>query len=103
MTALQHFAWPFQRGPDGKITVVEQDTAEHIAACENVIIRCPLGFREDRPEFGWPFPEFQPAPLDLAPLQAALRKFEPRGRATATEYADAADAAVRHVEVEVQS
>jgi hypothetical protein len=42
-------------------------------------------------------------PLDLGPLEASLRRFEPRGQANATEYADAANAAVREVQIEVES
>ena len=103
MAERPHFAYPFQRDASGKVPVVEQDTAEHVIACENVIVRCPLGFREDRPEFGWAFPEFHTAPLDLGPLEVALRRFEPRSRVRATEYASAADAAVREVQVEVET
>lgn len=98
---VPHFSFPFQRGAAGQVETVEQDTIEHVMACENVIVRCPLGFRQDRPEFGWPFPEFQSTPLDLTELEAALRRFEPRGTVAASEYADAADAAVRHVPIEV--
>ena len=56
-----------------------------------------------RPEFGWRFPQFDPAPLDVRPLETALARFEPRGHANAEEYADAASAAVRHIAIEVES
>jgi phage baseplate assembly protein W len=102
MPERPHFSYPFQRGQDGKVGVVEQDTAEHIMACEQVIIRCPLGFRQERPEFGWAFPEFHSVPLNLGPLEVALRRFEPRSRVRASEYASAADAAIREVQVEVE-
>jgi phage baseplate assembly protein W len=102
MADIPHLAFPFERGPDGKVAVVEQDTDEHVMACENVIVRCPVGFRTERPEFGWPFPEFQNAPIDTDALQAALERFEPRSRVTATEYADVADQAVRNITVEVE-
>lgn len=95
-----HFAFPFKRS-GGLVRTVEQDTEEHVMACENVIVRCPVGFRAERPEFGWPFPEFRTAPLDLSELEAALRRWEPRGQASAQEWADEADAAVREIQVEV--
>jgi hypothetical protein len=96
-----HFDFPFRRDPEtSKVVVVEQDTPEHILACENMIVRCPLGFREERPEFGWPFPTFGNAPLNVGQLESALRKFEPRSYAKGTEYADVADAAVRHIQIE---
>lgn len=97
-----HFAYPFQRGASGGVNAVEQDTVEHVTACENVIVRCPLGWREERPEFGWPWPEFHPAPLPLGPLQAALRQFEPRGNTSAVEYADVVDASIRYMQVDVE-
>lgn len=101
---IPHFAFPFARarGTNGKVGVVEQDEERHVMSCENVIVRCPTGFREDRPEFGWPFPEFGNTPLNLAPLEDALDRFEPRGEANASEYADAANAAVRHIPVDVE-
>lgn len=101
MADTPHFAYPFQRGANGHIAVVEQDTDEHVMACENVIVRCPLGFRDERPEFGWPWPEFRTAPVDVGALEEALRRFEPRGRATGHEYADAVNAAVRNIDIEV--
>lgn len=102
MADRPHFAFPFGRGPDGKIAVVEQDSDEHVMSCEHVIVRCPLGWREDKPEFGWPWPEFASVPLDLNALEEALRRWEPRSRASATDYADVANAAVREVTVEVE-
>lgn len=94
-----HWGWPFVRSGTGGIPVVEQDTVEHVNACVNVIIRCPVGFRQERPEFGWAFPEFQTLPLDLGPLEDALTRFEPRATPDIVQYADAAEAAVQHVAV----
>jgi phage baseplate assembly protein W len=96
-----HFSYPFQRDAAGRVEVVEQDTDEHVMACENVIVRCPAGFRDERPEFGIPFPEFRTAPLDVGGIEDALRRFEPRSRATGHEYADTADAAIRNIDIEV--
>lgn len=97
-----HFAFPFVLGANGHVNVIEQDTEEHISSCENVIVRCPQGFRAERPEFGWPWPEFANVPIDVTSLEQALRRFEPRGRARAIEYADAASAAIRHISVSIE-
>jgi phage baseplate assembly protein W len=94
MAEIPHMAFPFARG-----SVVEQDTEAHIMSCENVIVRCDLGFREDRPEFGWPFPTFQNNPLNLEPLRTALARFEPRGNADISQWADEAELAVQHIEI----
>jgi phage baseplate assembly protein W len=99
---IPHIAFPFSRGTDGKVAVVEQDTVEHVMSCENVIVRCPLGFRVERPEFGWPFPEFQTAPLDLEALKKALDTFEPRGHADVTQWRDEAEQATQHVQIDVE-
>lgn len=103
MTDRPHFAFPFERDPaTGKVRVVEQHSEEHIMACEQMIVRCPLGWRDEKPEFGWPWPEFATIPLDLSALEEALRQWEPRSRATAEDYADIAEAAVRNVIVNVE-
>ncbi len=94
-----HFAFPFVRDGDFGILTVEQGTTEHVDACCQMIIRCPLGFREDRPDFGWPWPEFNTTPLQLGPLQEALSRLEPRSVPGVEQYRDAADAAVQHISV----
>ena len=102
MIERPHIKFPFQRDPaTGKVQVVEQDTPEHVMSCELVIVHCPVGFRADRPEFGWPFPEMRGAPLNLDALTQALEQFEPRGEANAEQYYDVAEA-VAHVSVDVK-
>jgi len=99
MAETPHFAYPFELNGDS-VNVVEQDTAEHVLACENVIVRCPVGFRQERPEFGWEFPEFRQT-VDPAVLEEALRRFEPRSNAKVTHYLDLFDPATRELTVEV--
>ncbi len=70
-------------------------------SCETVIVQHPLGYRHDRPEFGWAWPELANVPLNLVSLEQALRQFEPRGNASATQYADVARVAVQHISVDV--
>lgn len=93
--ARPHLRFPFQR-VGGRVNVVEQDDPEHVMSCNLVIVRCPLGFRDDRPEFGWPWPELGNAPIDLGPLRQALEQFEPRNeRLDMTQFYDAINAAIR--------
>jgi phage baseplate assembly protein W len=75
---IPHFAFPFGR-VGGKIATVEQDSPAHVLACENVIARCPLGSRIERPDFGWRWPYMRMLPLDTTDLINALKRFEPRG------------------------
>jgi phage baseplate assembly protein W len=99
-----HIQFPFTRGSSGSINVVEQDSVEHVMSCELVIVHHPLGYRYDRPEFGWAWPELENAPLNLNSLEQALRQFEPRGDASAAQYADVAAAAINvSVDVAIQS
>lgn len=97
MANRPHWGYPFARG-----SYVEQDTPDHVSSCENVIVRCPVGFREERPDFGIPWPEFATAPIDPVEITAALRRLEPRGNATGEEYADAVDASIRHLSITVE-
>ncbi|CAB4197541.1 hypothetical protein UFOVP1313_18 [uncultured Caudovirales phage] len=99
MVETPHFAYPFELA-NGKVSVVEQDTAEHVMACENVIVRCPVGFRVERPEFGWPFPEFRQS-VNLEELETALQRWEPRSTANAIEYVNQ-DASTREITVEIE-
>jgi phage baseplate assembly protein W len=103
MADLPHFAFPFARGADGKVNVVEQDSPEHIMACENVIVRCPTGWREERPEFGWDFPEFRNS-MDLEALEAALERWEPRRTVHVSERSveDLVDQATREISIDVE-
>jgi phage baseplate assembly protein W len=97
-----HFLHPFTR--NGTVGVVEQDTLEHVDSCCRVIVSCPTGFRDERPEFGWPFPEFTNVPIDTQAVSEAIRRFEPRARSVrAEEYADAAVDAVRHISITVEA
>ena len=82
-----HFAFPFGRNQDGTLNMCEQDSAKHILSCATLIARTPIGYRDDRPEFGWAWPDMTDMPIDPAPLINALNAFEPR--------ADYTDATVR--------
>ena len=101
-----HCAFPFRRDGSGKVVCVEQDEPEHISSCEQAIIACPVGWRDDRPDFGWPFPMFRNQPLNLDALTMALQTCEPRSDATAEAVYDDAQAAVRmmlgEADIEVQ-
>jgi phage baseplate assembly protein W len=98
MVDRPHFAFPFTRG-----AYVEQDELEHVDACCQVIVRCPVGWRPERPEFGWQFPEFRSVPLDPTVVATALKRFEPRAsNVRAREWADAANDAVRHLSIDVE-
>lgn len=97
MADLPHFGHPFKRG-----NVVEQDTDKHVMACENVIVRCPVGFRLERPDFGIPWPEYRQH-IDPSELTSAMMRLEPRSRLTATEIRSLLDASRSEITIEVQT
>lgn len=97
---IPHFAYPFTITTS--VAVVEQDTTDELLACAQHLVRCPVGFRLSRPDFGWSFPEFRTIPLNTNGLVAALERFGPAGQFTASEVADTVDASVRHISVQLQ-
>jgi phage baseplate assembly protein W len=100
MTEIPHFDFPFRRDPDsGKVIVTEHDSPAHITAQEYAVVVTPTGTRPERPDFGWDWPEFSTIPLNLGPLEDALRRFVPDSDVQVTQWADAAQAAVQHVQI----
>jgi hypothetical protein len=94
---VPHFAWPFRHG-----RYDEQGSSAHALSCGARIAVCPLGYRNSRPEFGWPFPTFDTEPLDLTPLTGALVQFGLSGAAARGEvYADLVDQAIEHMRVSI--
>jgi hypothetical protein len=77
MIERPHIQMPFSRGSNGKVVVVEQATAAHVSSQEVSVALCPIGFRAERPDFGWPIPVMRPAPLDPQPLVKALDELVP--------------------------
>lgn len=97
-----HFSFPFS--VDGSsVAVDEQDSQEEILSCVNVIVRCPVGFRVERPDFGIPDPTFRATPVNYDEIQDAVETFEPRAELDITEYPDIVDASLRHLEIDVSS
>lgn len=97
---LPHFSLPFSRSSGGGVEVNEQDTLSHVRSQEHAVVATPLGYRDDRPDFGWPVPVFGNLPLDLTDLRAALRQFVPGSEANLSEWADEISQATRHVRIE---
>lgn len=72
--ARPHFSFPFTLTPTGSKTV-EQGSTEHVEAQAAVVAYCPLGYRPERPDFGWPWPDVQLMPIDPQPLVDALNRY----------------------------
>jgi hypothetical protein len=83
MTDLPHFSYPFRFGGPAA-AVSEQDSLEEIADCCAAILLCPLGYRDELPEFGLPPQTFATAP-DLDEIRGALDTWEPRAASLLAE------------------
>jgi phage baseplate assembly protein W len=107
MADRPHFQFPFELCVEGGRVCaeqVEQDTPEHVMSCENVIVRCPVGFRVERPDYGVPWPEYA-TQIDPTAVLGALYALESRSSVSAEVVRDwVADAmATISVYVEVES
>ena len=103
MTEIPHFDFPFHRDVStGKVAVVEHDSPAHVTAQIYAVVVTPQGFRQTRSDFGWDWPEFGPTPLNLSQLAEAIQRFVPDADVQLSEWADIADAAVRHVQIRQQ-
>lgn len=97
-----HFAFPFHIDGD-HVAVEQQNDQAEVMSCVNVIVRCPLGFRAERPDYGWPWPDFRNIPIAQGGLEVALSRLEPRAKYTFYEYGDVLSQAIRHLQTEVTS
>jgi hypothetical protein len=93
-----HLAFPYSRG-----SYVEEGTDEHQSSRAQSVLACPVGWRSERPEFGWIAPLFRNVPLDPGSVRVALQDFAGVTVLSVTEYADEEDAAIRHMTVDIQS
>jgi phage baseplate assembly protein W len=98
-----HFSWPFGRDSrTGKVGVVEQLSPDHIRGQEFAVVITPQGWRSERPDFGWVWPEFANFPLDLRPLEEAIERFVPDSNADVSEWGDVVDQTIRHIRIQEQ-
>lgn len=77
---VPHIQYPFRFGANGHANVLEQDFVDEVANCCQVVIKCPVGFRIELPEFGAVDQAFTTA-MDADPIVAALQRWEPRADA----------------------
>lgn len=80
--AVPHYAFPITFTPTGGIGVVEQDTLAEVFANVQAIAACTPGECPELPDLGLPDLAFGLAPVDPAPVVAAIRRQEPRASET---------------------
>jgi hypothetical protein len=98
MAEFPHFDLPL-RFENGGLAVVEQDSLEDVQNKVETLVRCPQGFRDELPDFGWPRQTFATVPLDVSVNQSLIDEWVPDARATLTEHGESLDETVRHIVV----
>lgn len=74
---VPHFDLPF-RLSGSSFAVVDQDTPEDVTNCVEAIVRTPLGFRDDSPDFGLEDLTFNNQPFNVERLVSLIENQEPR-------------------------
>lgn len=99
--SVPHLASPFSFNAKGIAHTVEQDSPEdHRTRAYNVVV-CPIGFRDDLPEYGIPELLFSRVPLDTEALKTAIERWAEIEEVSATEAEEIFQSADRKVTVEV--
>lgn len=96
-----HFDIPFRLTSGGSAALVEQNTFEDITNCVEVIVRTPLGFRDDAPEFGFPDLALLQQPIVTKDLIELIEAQEPRASILMTEHPDYLDNLIDRVTIQV--
>lgn len=96
-----HFDIPFRFGAKGAVTV-EQDSFEDIANCVEVIVRTPVGFRDDNPSFGFPQTEFSQQPIITSDVVEIVASQEPRAVVVMSDKPDALDELIDRILIDVR-
>jgi phage baseplate assembly protein W len=100
---IPHFDYPFQFNANGRVQVVEQDSEDDIINCVVALIKTPLGFREDLPDYGVADIIFGDGALDTEQIHTAISMWEERADVILTESNITVDQLVRYVSVMVNS
>jgi hypothetical protein len=101
MSEPVHLTSPFTFNNRGIASVQIQDSPEeHRTRAYNVVV-CPIGFRDDLPEYGIPELLFSRVPLDVESLKTAIERWAEIEKVSASEAEEIFQSADRKVTVEV--
>jgi phage baseplate assembly protein W len=100
-----HFDIPFRfsgsMAANKAAPTVEQGSFEDIANCVEVIVRTPIGFRNDAPSFGFPSIELLEQPILTEDVVELVQSQEPRAVVLMSEVPDALDILIDRITVKV--
>ena len=96
----QHLASPMVFGANGAAKTVEQGSPADLRTLAYNVCVCPVGFRQDLPEYGIPDLLFSRVPLSIEGVKQAVERWA-GVTATVSEAEEALQAADRRIELEV--
>jgi phage baseplate assembly protein W len=97
---VPQFAFPFHFEADGRAAVVEQNSDQEVIDCVEVLLRTPVGSRDDLPEYGIDDPTFETEP-DVAAILDAIDDWEPRAQVNMDSEIDSKDELMRNITANV--
>lgn len=105
MTDTPQFDLPFRLGDDGAPVEIEQDSVEEIGDCVEVLLRTPLGFYDDQPDFGVELPLFEESggAVNMDEVQTAIAAWEERADVLIDSRPDLLDLFVSRVTINVRA
>jgi phage baseplate assembly protein W len=90
-------------GTDKHALVNEQNTEDEIIDAVIAVLKTPVGFRDDLPDFGIPDQVFQEQPLKVEDVHAALDQWEDRAAYRVLTDVNYREQLLARINVEVQS
>lgn len=93
---------PIRYDGNGNLAAVEQDDEDEIMNCIEVILRYPVGQRDELPEFGVDDPVFAEGGADLDEIAIAIERWEPRADFSTDEDFSKLDRLIDHVTINLE-
>lgn len=100
---VPHFTHPFRMRNTASskeaAAVAEQDSIEEIMTCVESVLRYPIGYRNEKPEFGIDDQTFKQVPIDESFIEKTINRWEPRADLIITEAPDEFDQLVDRIRI----
>lgn len=100
---VPHFTHPFRfyNASSVSLTVAtaEQDSEEEILTCVESILRYPIGYRNEKPQFGLSDPTFTEGRIDPVEIEETIGRWEPRATLDIAESLDEVDSLIARIRI----